>query len=312
MNKMKRKHEEVDNKVETRYKKLKVIGSGTYGVVYLAKDTNTGEEIALKKCRPFLMENGFPSSTLREIAVLKKLLHPNIIKYYSLLITRLLNIVPSEKSIGLAFELMPCNLRDYLSTHKHLTESKKKRLFQGIVKAVAFIHSQGIFHRDLKPGNILMTEEGMPKIADFGLSKSFQLPVGKYTHEVGSLYYRSPEILLGAEEYSTALDTWSLGCIFYEIFTGKILFQSDSEIDQLYQIFQVLGTVDEERWPGVTKLKYYKDTFPKWNPIELITICGGLSKKGVDLLEKMLVYNPAERISANDILMHPFLKKTSI
>jgi len=306
---MKRKHTEVEGKMEPRYKKLKIIGSGTYGVVYLAKDNDTGEQIALKKCRPFLMENGFPSSTLREIAVLKKLLHPNIIKHSLLITIRLLNIVPSEKSIGLAFELMPCNLRDYLSSHKQLSSSKKKKLFQGIVEAVAFIHSQGIFHRDLKPENILVTEEGVPKIADFGLSKSFQLPIGKYTHEVGSLYYRAPEILLGAEEYSTALDTWSLGCIFYEIFTGKILFQSDSEIDQLYRIFQVLGTVDEERCPGVTKLKYYKDTFPKWNPIDLATICGGLNKSGVDLLGKMLIYNPVKRISANDILKHLFLRR---
>lgn len=224
-------------------------------------------------------------------------------------IVRLLNIVPSEKNIGLVFELMPSNLKDYLEAHEQLSASKKRKLFREIVEAMAFIHSQGIFHRDLKPGNILVTEEGIPKIADFGLSRSFQLPIGKYTHEVGSLFYRAPELLLGAEEYSTALDIWSLGCIFFEIFTGNILFQSDSEIDQLYRIFRVLGTVNEERWPGVTKLRYYKDTFPKWNPIDLSTICSGLTMNGIDLLKKMLKYSPIERISSREILKHPFLKK---
>lgn len=219
---------------------------------------------------------------------------------------RLLNIVPSERNIGLVFELMHSNLKDYLETHEELANSKKKKLFREIVKGMAFIHSQGIFHRDLKPGNILVTREGIPKVADFGLSRSFQLPTGKYTHEVGSLFYRAPELLLGADEYSMALDIWSLGCIFFEIFTGRILFQSDSEIDQLYRIFRVLGTVNEERWPGVTKLKYYKDTFPKWDSIDLSTICSGMSMNGVDLLKKMLRYDPIERISSKEILKHSF------
>lgn len=311
MIKMKRREAEEGEGGAREYKKLKVIGSGAYGVVYLARDCKTGEQIAVKKCKAFLMENGFPSSTLREIVVLKKLLHPNVVKYV-FLVSRLLNVVPSEKSVGLVFELLPFDLTTYLDAQKQLSDSKKKRLFRGIVEGVAFIHSQGIFHRDLKPGNILVTKEGVPKIADFGLSRSFQLAAGKYTHEVGSLYYRAPEILLGAEEYSTAVDVWSLGCVFHEIFAGKVLFQSDSEIDQLYQIFHVFGTANEERWPGVAKLRYYRDTFPQWNPADLSTVCSGLSKSGLDLLERMLRCNPAERISSKEILRHPFLKRSCL
>lgn len=309
---MKRKLSDFLPETEFPYTIVKCVGEGSYGVVFHAKENKTDKSVAVKKCQPYLLYNGFPTSTLREINSLRNLKHPNIVRYLNLTIYSIREVfVTDAEAICLVFELLPRDLGDYLKSKEKFTECEKKKLFTNIVKGVAYIHSQGYMHRDLKPSNILVTNDGFPKIADFGLSKSFQLPVGKFTHEVGTLYYRAPEILLGTVEYCTEIDIWSLGCIFYEIFMGNTLFKGDSEIGQLYKIFQMLGTPNEDMWPGVSRLNYYVDTFPQWRPINLSTICPKLSGSGVDLLEKMIRYDPTERISSADILKHPFLKKYS-
>ncbi len=216
-----------------------------------------------------------------------------------------------ESKFQLVFDLLPYDLTRYLEKLKlkgTLTDSAKRLLFYQIVKAVAFMHARTIMHRDLKPQNILVTKKGIPKIADFGLSRRYALPVGKYTHEVQTLFYRAPEILLGTEIYSTAIDTWSLGCILGEIYVGKPIFHSNSEIGQLYEIFQVLGTPNEDLWPGVSKLKDYKDFFPQWKRKSLAEVWPELSENGADLLEKMLTYDPIKRISPREALKHPFFE----
>ena len=158
---------------------------------------------------------------------------------------------------------MPYNLGEILKDDKiEFDFIGKKRIFLQIVKAVEHLHSRMIMHRDIKPDNIFIDVEGNTKLGDFNLARSFQLPLGKYTHEVTTLYYRAPEILLGTTEYATGIDIWSLGCILAELFTGKTLFASDSEIGQLYKIFETLGTPSEDRWPGVSQLKDYQIIFP--------------------------------------------------
>ena len=216
-----------------------------------------------------------------------------------------------NKELQLVFELLPYNLETYIEKskgNKQFGEMAKRILFYQVVKAVSYLHSRAIIHRDLKLQNILINKKGIPKIADFGLARGYSLPIGSYTHEVVTLAYRAPEILLGAEQYSTAIDTWSVGCILAEMFSGKKLFHGDSEIGQLYAIFQVLGTPNEENWPGVSKLRDYKNFFPKWSSLDRSKICPGLSEDGLDLLEKMLRYDPLQRISMKEALKHPFLK----
>ncbi|KAF1315668.1 Cmgc/cdk/cdc2 protein kinase, partial [Globisporangium splendens] len=159
---------------------------------------------------------------------------------------------------------------------------------------------------DLKPQNLLVSLKGSLKIADFGLARAFSIPVKKYTHEVVTLWYRAPEILLGQEIYSPPVDIWSVGVIFAEMLTKKPLFPGDSEIDQLYRIFRTLGTPDESVWPGVTKLRDYASTFPKWRKKEFSTLFPQLDEAGLNLLESMLRYDPAARISAKEALRHPF------
>jgi serine/threonine protein kinase len=124
--------------------------------------------------------------------------------------------------------------------------------------------------------------------------------------QVVTLWYRAPEILLGGKQYSTPVDVWSIGCIFAEMVTRQPLFPGDSEIDQLFRIFRMLGTPNQETWPGVSDYPDYKSTFPQWKPESLAKHIKDLEPLGLDLLQKMLVYEPSKRISAREALKHPF------
>jgi cyclin-dependent kinase 1 len=155
----------------------------------------------------------------------------------------------------------------------------------------------------------LIDKNGTIKLADFGLARAFGIPVRVYTHEVVTLWYRAPEILLGSHKYACPVDMWSIGCIFAEMATKKPLFQGDSEIDQLFRIFRVLRTPTEDIWPGVTQLPDFKATFPSWSTFSLPeSLDGHLDDQGMDLLNAMLVYNPAKRISAKKALQHPYFE----
>jgi cyclin-dependent kinase len=126
-------------------------------------------------------------------------------------------------------------------------------------------------HRDLKPQNLLVSKDNIIKLADFGLGRSFSIPIGKYTHEVVTLWYRAPEILLGSKCYSTPIDIWSIGCILAEMITGRPLFCGESEIEQLLAIFRIMGTPSNETWPQVENLRDWHD-FPQWKPTDLYKV----------------------------------------
>lgn len=144
------------------------------------------------------------------------------------------------------------------------------------------------------------------KLADFGLARAFGIPIRTYTHEVVTLWYRAPEILLGARQYACAVDVWSIGCIFAEMAMRRPLFPGDSEIDELFRIFRVLGTPTETMWCGVTSLPDYKMSFPAWRSHPLSESVSGLDALGLNLLEVMLQYEPAKRISASAAMEHPY------
>lgn len=221
---------------------------------------------------------------------------------------RLLDVVHSQLKLYLVFEYLHKDLRQYLDAcpshglQPDLVKSYLKQLLQGI----AYCHSHRVLHRDLKPQNLLVDADGYIKLADFGLARAFGVPVRSFTHEVVTLWYRAPEILLGCKYYSTAVDVWSLGCIFTEMLTKKALFTGDSEIDQLYRVFRTLGTPNEDTWPGVTQLPDYKSSFPKWSPHDLAKVVPCLDSDGADLVKQMLVYEPDKRISAKGALHHKY------
>jgi len=159
-------------------------------------------------------------------------------------------------------------------------------------------------HRDLKPQNLLLDNNGNMKIADFGLARTYSLPIKTYTHEVITLWYRAPEILLGQKQYSTAVDIWSAGCIFAEMAMRKPMFAGDSEIDEIFKIFKLHGTPTEETWPGVTKLRDFKSTFPKFKAVPLAEVAKNMDSLGLDLLSKLIALDPGKRISARTALKH--------
>uniref|UniRef100_A0A804QAX2 Protein kinase domain-containing protein n=1 Tax=Zea mays TaxID=4577 RepID=A0A804QAX2_MAIZE len=189
----------------------------------------------------------------------------------------------------LIFEYMDTDLkkfiRGYHASHEKIPAQTVKILMYQLCKGVSFVHGRGVLHRDLKPHNLLMDRKTMAlKIADLGLSRAITVPVKKYTHEILTLWYRAPEVLLGATHYSTPVDIWSVGCIFAELVTNQPLFPGDSELQQLLHIFKLLGTPNEEMWPGVGKLPNWH-VYPQWKPTKLSTLVPGLDSDGYGLLE---------------------------
>ncbi|XP_021906358.1 cell division control protein 2 homolog D [Carica papaya] len=290
------------------FKKLEKVGEGTYGKVYRAIEKATGKTVALKKTRLHEDDEGVPPTTLREVSILRMLSRdPHVV--------RLLDVKQAQNKEGktvlyLVFEYMDTDLKKFIKSHCHTGENilakTVKSLMYQLCKGVAFCHAHGVLHRDLKPHNLLMDRQTMSlKIADLGLARAFTLPIKKYTHEILTLWYRAPEVLLGATHYSTAVDVWSVGCIFAELVTTHALFPGDSELQQLLHIFRLLGTPNEKVWPGVSSLVNWHE-YPQWSPLSLSSAVPKLDKDGVDLLSQMLQYDPSKRISAKKAMEHPY------
>uniref|UniRef100_A0A1B6EGF7 Protein kinase domain-containing protein n=1 Tax=Clastoptera arizonana TaxID=38151 RepID=A0A1B6EGF7_9HEMI len=285
------------------YIKIEKIGEGTYGVVFKGKNKVSGELVAIKKIRMESEDEGIPSTAIREISLLKEVVHPNIVT--------LQEILMDESRLYLIFEFLSMDLKKYIDSfdkEKYLPAAKVKSYLYQITQAILFCHLRRILHRDLKPQNLLIDNHGIIKVADFGLGRAFGVPVRVYTHEVVTLWYRAPEVLLGSTRYSCPVDVWSIGCIFAEMASKLPLFQGDSEIDQLFRIFRILTTPTEDNWPGVTQLPDYKATFPNWTTNNLASSTKNIDDKGLDLLQKMLIYDPNTRISARDALKHPYFE----
>jgi len=209
-----------------KYEKLEKVGEGTYGKVYKAKDKLTGQLVALKKTRLQMDEEGVPPTALREVSLLQMLSQ-------SLYVVRLLSVEhldannsddDSKSNLYLVFEFLDTDLKKFIDSHRKgpnprpLSPSLIQSFLFQLCKGVAHCHSHGVLHRDLKPQNLLLDQErGILKIADLGLGRAFTVPLKSYTHEIVTLWYRAPEVLLGSTHYSIAIDMWSVGCIFGNI-----------------------------------------------------------------------------------------------
>ena len=293
-----------------RYQKLEkngTVGEGTYGVVYKAKDRQSGDFVALKRIRLEVEDEGIPSTTLREISVLRQLKHPNIVE--------LSDVIQSEGRLYLVFEFVDKDLKKYMDSlgDAQMAPNVIKNFTWQLIKALEFCHVRGVMHRDLKPQNVLVSREGRLKLADFGLARAFVPPIRPFTHEVVTLWYRPPEILLGCKTYALPVDMWAIGAMMYEMVCKRPMFPGDSEVDELFKIFRVVGTPNEDVWPGVTSLQDWNEAFPVWPALNIakLPMLATADHAAIDMIEGFLPLDPKKRLSAGEALKHEYFADMS-
>ncbi|XP_051864960.1 cyclin-dependent kinase 16-like isoform X8 [Pristis pectinata] len=284
-------------KLET-YVKLDKLGEGTYATVYKGRSKLTDNLVALKEIR-LEHEEGAPCTAIREVSLLKDLKHANIVTLH--------DIIHTEKSLTLVFEYLDKDLKQYLEDCGNIINIHNVKLFLfQLLRGLAYCHHRKVLHRDLKPQNLLINEKGELKLADFGLARAKSVPTKTYSNEVVTLWYRPPDVLLGSTEYSTQIDMWGVGCIFYEMATGRPLFPGSTVEEELHFIFRVLGTPTEATWPGILANEDFRSyNYPKYRPEPLVNHAPRLDSEGLDLLSKLLQFEGKKRISAQQAMKHP-------
>jgi len=278
-----------------RYTKTRTLGSGAFGEVYEAKDSETNQVVAIKKFGIKSAENGVDFSTIRELKILQELNHPNIVKF--------LDVFQRKENLHLVLELAPHSL--YSLAPVGLSQGAIKTVSRQLFAGLAYLHRNWVMHRDLSPGNILISPSGVVKITDFGLSKVLTSQETQHTRFVTTLWYRAPEVLFGTRYYGRAVDLWAAGCILAELLDRRPMFQGGNDIEQVTAIFTKLGTPASEDWPGVNYFPNYMRQQAA-APLMFERAFREAEPQAVDLLKKLLTYNPSERISAEAALQHPY------
>ncbi|KAF9288473.1 MAP kinase [Linnemannia elongata] len=296
--------------VDTKYQFIREIGQGAYGVVCAAKNTQTGEDVAIKKVTKVFEKAILAKRALREVKLLRHFSgHENITSILDMDITN----VQEFNEIYLVQELMEADLHQIIRSEQPLTDAHFQYFIYQICRGLKYIHSANVLHRDLKPGNLLVNADCELKICDFGLARGFsddaESNVGFMTEYVATRWYRAPEIMLSFQSYTKAIDMWSVGCIFAEMLGGKPLFKGRDYVDQLNQILQILGTPDEAtlRRVGSERAQAYIRSLPRMPTIHFQQLYPRASPLAIDLLEKLLNFDPAARITVEQALAHPYL-----
>ncbi|XP_074512292.1 uncharacterized protein cdk12 isoform X5 [Sebastes fasciatus] len=289
-----------------------IIGEGTYGQVYKAKDKDTGELVALKKVRLDNEKEGFPITAIREIKILRQLKHRSVVNMKEIVTDKqdALDFKKDRGAFYLVFEYMDHDLMGLLESglvqfsHEHV-RSFMRQLMEGL----DYCHKNNFLHRDIKCSNILLNNRGQIKLADFGLARLYNSEESRpYTNKVITLWYRPPELLLGEERYSPAIDVWSCGCILGELFTKKPIFQANQELLQLELISRLCGSPCPAAWPDVIKLPLFNTMKPKKQyRRRLREEFAFLPPPALDLLDRMLTLDPARRCSSETALSSDFL-----
>lgn len=280
-----------------------VVGSGTYGKVFKGLNVYTKGLVALKRIRMEGERDGFPVTAVREIKLLQSLRHRNIVN--------LQEVMVEKNDCFMVFEYMSHDLTGLLN-HPSFTleDAQRKHLAQQLFEGLDYLHTRGVLHRDIKAANILVSSEGILKLADFGLARFYakrhQLD---YTNRVITIWYRSPELLLGETQYTAAVDVWSAACVMVEIFTRVAIFPGDgTELSQLDKIYNVLGTPNRRDWPGLVDMAWFELLRPSAKRPSAFAekYKHKLTPAAYDLMEAMFQYDPAKRPTAAQVLQHAY------
>ncbi|XP_069471607.1 cyclin-dependent kinase 15 [Ambystoma mexicanum] len=287
------------------YLNLEKLGEGSYATVYKGISRINGQLVALKVIS-MKTEEGVPFTAIREGSLLKGLKHANVVLLHDIIHTR--------ESLTFVFEYVQTDLAQYMSQHPGGLHPSNVRLFMfQLLRGLAYIHHQQVLHRDLKPQNLLISYLGELKLADFGLARAKSIPSQTYSAEVVTLWYRPPDVLLGATDYSSELDIWGAGCIFIEMLQGRPALPGSSDVrEQLEKIWSVLGAPNEETWSGVSSLPNYKAEWLllpcKAKPLRAQWSRLGRAIGAEELAFRMLKCFPKDRISAKQALALDFFQ----
>lgn len=284
------------------FSNLEKIGQGTYSTVYKARDLLTGKIVALKKVRFINLDPESVQFMAREIYVLRRLDHPNVIKLEGLVASKMSN------SLWLIFQYMEHDLAGLAARPGiKFTHSQVKCFMQQLFNGLNHCHNNGVLHRDIKGANLLINDDGILKIADFGLATIFTSELKRpLTSRVVTLWYRPPELLLGAQKYGVSVDLWSSGCILAELLSGKPIMPGRTEVEQLHMIFKLCGSPSEEYW-RMSKLPHatiFKPQHPYKSSIS--QEFRDFPSPAVALLERLLAVDPTDRGTSSSALMSEF------
>ncbi|XP_003745813.2 cyclin-dependent kinase 7 [Galendromus occidentalis] len=285
-----------DQSSQSRYQKIEFLGEGQFATVFKARDSQTDQIVAVKKIKigsRAEARDGINRTALREIKLMQELHHENVLG--------LLDVFGHQSDISLVFDYMITDLETLIKdTRVILYPAHVKCYTLQCLKGLEYLHLNWVLHRDLKPNNLLIDENGILKIGDFGLAKFFGSP-RVYTHQVVTRWYRAPELLFGARIYGTGVDMWAVGCILAELLLRLPFLPGETDLDQISKIFQCMGTPTEETWPGVTKLPDYVEFkgFPGTQFEEIFTAAGD---DLLELLRKLLAMDPLNRCTCTEAL----------
>ncbi|KAJ2888613.1 cyclin-dependent protein kinase [Coemansia asiatica] len=329
MENYKHKREKQRTRIRAKYEIIGFISSGTYGRVYKARPREGPPiELAIKKFKPEREGEGRPTtgisqSACREIGLCRELHHENIVD--------LCEVIMDDNAIHMVMDYAEFDLLSIMQHHTHnlrkpMNELVIKSILWQLVNGVAYLHANLILQRDLKPANIMITSSGVVKVGDMGLARVFRRPFQTlYNGDkvVVTVWYRAPELLLGSRHYTTAVDMWSVGCIFAEMLALRPIFKGEEvkiekkqipfQRGQVLKILEVLGTPTKDQWPTIElmpdfqhmkQFRHYSNSLKSW-----FSGTGHKSELGLQLLASLLEYDPERRISAADALDHPYFKE---